>query len=188
MATTANGLPIVTDDDTFDPPAHFSNLSSTLDRKIVGGFASTVERDLAYPTPSDRQIVYTDDDDVLWLRRAGVWRKLFSDSGWLNLPLNSPWAAVTGTGSPGAKYRLKTDECHFAFRLTRGSGWTGPVQVGTFPEGARPPFAHDFRATKDATDGIGDMKLTVYQTGLVELNNNGQANNVVYVAGSFPID
>lgn len=130
----------------------------------------------------------TDAAGGLWLRKSGAWSLELADTGWINLTLTASFTAVTGTGVPGAKYRVKNGVCHFRFRITHAADWTGPISPFTFPSGARPTTAEYFRVTKDATDGISSMLLTVFSTGVAELNNNGQGGNSVYASGSFLVD
>lgn len=184
MGTTANGLPYPTDNSTFDPPAHLTALASALDRKTVGVFATTADRDLAYPTPSEGQIAYTQTDDVLWLYRAGTWRKLFYDSGWLTLTPNSPFIAGPG----GIHYTVLNGVCHWQMDVQRTvSSWTDPISIITFPAGVRPPWPHYYFALRQGTSAEAAENLTIATNGVMTLGTGGANGDHIYSSGTFPV-
>jgi hypothetical protein len=103
-----------------------------------------------------------------------TWATVYSDSGWKDLTVNSPF---TGT----AKYRIRNGGVDWYISLTRTTAWTGPLTVLTFPAEAIPTAERLESARIVSTNAAG--VFVVAPSGSGSTNLSGAANNVIEASG-----
>lgn len=179
----------------------YLNVNSPGTFNVSGGKATIYQLDLTYTgdasATSDGALVIGPRNGLnLTLdQNEGVWRNngvvtgyiasqgyvdgKFTDTGWLNIPLNNSFNV---SGGRFARYRVKNGICYFTCAVTRSSAWTAGMQWGTLPSSARPTET----ILCAAFQGTPFSKVEVLDTGALILDAVG--NGVDFTSsGSWPV-
>jgi hypothetical protein len=84
------------------------------------------EFSMRIPDPVDGMRVWSDAENVLYVRVDGAWEAAWRDTGWINLSLDNGWEPA---GDP-PQYRATADTLYLRGRVTGGSGTIAECPVG----------------------------------------------------------
>jgi len=88
--TPAQAFPIPVDGDDPDLTGDLATLAKAIEKRVLGVYASTTDRDTKLPAPQHGQFAFTLDTHTLWYRSATVW---------VAFPAPQP-AITSGTAAP----------------------------------------------------------------------------------------
>lgn len=91
----------------------------------------------AITTPEAGMMAYREDNETTYRHDGSAWRMMWSDTGWLSVPMASSYDA----GSM-LQYRTRGAQVFVRGRATRDSGdVSGGDVIGTMPAGSRPAYS-----------------------------------------------
>lgn len=94
MPQTPNqGFPYPADSDIPDIPADFEKLALAVEKRVVGVYTSTLDRDTSVPSPETGQVAVVTSDMSFWIHDGSTWRQMY-------ISLTRPPQITSGTGNP----------------------------------------------------------------------------------------
>lgn len=115
-----------------DGPGQMSAIVGWAAGRSVMRFASIAARDAALPAPVDGMLCFVAADNGYYVRAGGQWVVLWSDTGWVDVPLRAGF-----TNNVTLQVRSLGEHVYCKGRVA-GSFTTGNVIIGDIPAGFRP--------------------------------------------------